>query len=75
MGVDHCQFSLPTGMDIEADASGVFPTVVAKTAAQPGRTAAVCANEIIFVADTGKSNWVEFKCVYVCVLKQVLVTS
>lgn len=58
-------------MDIEANGSGRFPTVVAKTAAQPGRTAAVCANEIIFVADTGK----EFKCVSVCVLKQVLVTS
>lgn len=48
-------------MDIEASGSGRFPTVVAKTAAQPGRTAAVCANEIIFVADTGKSNSLEFK--------------
>lgn len=55
-------------MDIEANGSGRFPTVVAKTAAQPGRTAAVCANEIIFVADTGKSTWLEFmyECVCVC---------
>lgn len=51
-------------MDIEANGSGRFPTVVAaKTAAQPGRTAAVCANEIIFVADTGRSTWLEFKSV------------
>lgn len=51
-------------MDIEANGCGRFPAVVAKTAAQPRRTAAVCANEIIFVADTGKSNCLEFK--HVC---------
>lgn len=54
-------------MDIEANGSGRFPTVVAKTASLPGRTAAVCANEIIFVADTGKSTWLEFKSVCLCV--------
>ncbi|CAG00525.1 unnamed protein product [Tetraodon nigroviridis] len=45
-------YQIATGLDIEAKGSGRFPTVVAKPAAQPGRTAAVCANEVIFVADT-----------------------
>lgn len=51
-------------MAIEANGSGRFPMVVAKTAAQPGTAAAVCANEIIFVADTGKSKRLEFKCMH-----------
>lgn len=50
-------------MDIEANDSGRFPTVVVKTADQPGRTAAVCTGEIIFVAEAGKSFSLEFKCV------------
>lgn len=64
---------LLVGMDIEANDSGRFPTVVVKTAAQPGRTAAVCTGEIIFVAEAGKSFSLEFKCV--CVLSEALETS
>lgn len=65
-GCGHRPFPLPpVGVDVEADDSGRFPSVVVKPAAQ----AELCTGEVIFVADAGKSLRFEFQCVCVCVVR------